>query len=65
MNALTLKAPAKLNLFLQVLRKRPDGYHDIYSLFHKVKLCDELRFKKIKENKGRISAESKALPTGK
>ena len=25
-------APAKINLFLEILRKRPDGYHDLRSL---------------------------------
>ncbi|WP_456433128.1 4-(cytidine 5'-diphospho)-2-C-methyl-D-erythritol kinase [Thermosulfuriphilus sp.] len=35
-------APAKINLFLQVLGRRPDGYHDIYTLFQKVTLFDEL-----------------------
>lgn len=37
-------APAKINLFLRVLRKRPDGYHDIFSLMQKITLYDELTF---------------------
>jgi len=37
-------APAKINLFLRVLRKRADGYHDIFSLMQKITLCDELIF---------------------
>jgi 4-diphosphocytidyl-2-C-methyl-D-erythritol kinase len=37
-------APAKINLFLHVLRKRPDGYHDIASLMSKITLFDELIF---------------------
>ncbi len=41
---LTIKAPAKINLFLEVLGKRPDGYHDINSLFQAVSLYDELAF---------------------
>lgn len=35
-------SPAKLNLFLQVLRKREDGYHEIYTLFQKITLYDDL-----------------------
>ncbi|MDH3891152.1 MAG: 4-(cytidine 5'-diphospho)-2-C-methyl-D-erythritol kinase [candidate division Zixibacteria bacterium] len=43
-NRLTIKAPAKLNLFLEVLNKRPDGFHNINSLFQAVSLFDQLTF---------------------
>lgn len=33
---------AKVNLFLEVLDKRPDGYHDLFTLFQKVKCYDQL-----------------------
>ncbi|HWR59822.1 MAG TPA: hypothetical protein VN328_13125, partial [Thermodesulfovibrionales bacterium] len=39
---ITLKAPAKINWFLNVLRRRSDGYHDIVSLMQCVGLCDSL-----------------------
>ena len=42
---LTVKAPAKINLTLEVLRKRPDGFHDIKSVFQAVDLCDTLTLK--------------------
>lgn len=45
MDELHVRAPAKINLFLKVLRKRPDGYHDIHSWFQAVNLFDELTFK--------------------
>lgn len=35
-------SPAKVNLFLRVLSKRPDGYHEIASLFQVIDLFDEL-----------------------
>jgi 4-diphosphocytidyl-2-C-methyl-D-erythritol kinase len=35
-------APAKLNLFLHVTGRRPDGYHDIETVFQLVDLCDEI-----------------------
>jgi len=38
------KAPAKINLFLRVLGKRADGYHDIVSLLQKITFYDELTF---------------------
>ncbi len=37
-----VKAPAKINLCLRVLRQRPDGYHDIYSIMQKVSLFDSI-----------------------
>jgi len=46
MKSLKLKSPAKLNLFLQVLNLRPDGYHNLHTLFHRISLCDSLILKK-------------------
>ena len=37
-----IRAPAKLNFFLQVRGRRLDGYHDIVSLMTPVSLFDEL-----------------------
>lgn len=42
---LVLETPAKINLFLEVLNKRPDGFHNINSLFQAVSLYDTLSFK--------------------
>jgi 4-diphosphocytidyl-2-C-methyl-D-erythritol kinase len=41
---MVLKAPAKINWFLQVAGKRDDGYHDIVSVMQKVSLYDTLMF---------------------
>jgi 4-diphosphocytidyl-2-C-methyl-D-erythritol kinase len=35
-------APAKLNLFLLVLGRRPDGYHELQTCFQFIDLCDEI-----------------------
>ncbi|MBI5744883.1 MAG: 4-(cytidine 5'-diphospho)-2-C-methyl-D-erythritol kinase [Elusimicrobia bacterium] len=41
---LKLKAPAKINLFLETVRRRPDGYHDLATLFARTGVCDTLSF---------------------
>ena len=35
-------APAKLNLFLHVTGRRPDGFHDLQTLFQLIELCDDI-----------------------
>lgn len=41
---LVLPAPAKLNLFLHVVGRRPDGYHLLQTVFQFIDLCDWLDF---------------------
>jgi len=40
-----IKAPAKINLTLEVLGERPDGFHEICSVIQTIDLCDRLRFR--------------------
>ena len=42
MEPICVKAPAKINLFLRITGKRPDGYHDLYSLMCPLALYDIL-----------------------
>ena len=41
---ITKHSPAKVNLFLQVLGRREDGYHELATLMQKVDLCDHISF---------------------
>lgn len=41
-----IEAPAKINLNLAVLDRRPDGFHDILSIFQAVSLCDTLEIRR-------------------
>lgn len=43
--ALKLVAPAKVNLYLEIGDKRPDGYHEAVSIMHALMLHDVLRMK--------------------
>ena len=42
---LTILAPAKINLILRILDRRPDGYHNLWSLMHTVALEDEVHIR--------------------
>lgn len=52
MNSVTLDAPAKINLWLDISARRPDGYHDIESVMQTVTLFDELTIERF-ESVGR------------
>ena len=45
-----LNCPAKLNLFLHIVGRRPDGYHLLQSVFQLIDWCDTLTLKTIPEN---------------
>ena len=40
--SVTVRVPGKVNLFLGVGDRRPDGYHELTTVFHAVSLCDEV-----------------------
>lgn len=52
MDVVYKKARAKLNLTLNVLNKRADGYHNIESVFQKISLYDEIYISKSSEQDG-------------
>ncbi len=52
MSILRVPAPAKINLFLKVLNRREDGYHNLQTLFHFLDLNDYLEFELKPEAKG-------------
>jgi 4-diphosphocytidyl-2-C-methyl-D-erythritol kinase len=47
-----LQAPAKVNLFLEILRRRQDGYHDIQGVFQTISLADEISLGLLPAGKG-------------
>ena len=43
MKSLSLQSPAKVNLDLRILGRYPNGYHKLFTLFHRISICDTLR----------------------
>ena len=61
---LVVAAPAKLNLFLEVTGKRPDGYHDLESLMVAVDLYDTLDLHATADGVLALTCDPPGLPTG-
>jgi 4-diphosphocytidyl-2-C-methyl-D-erythritol kinase len=56
-NGIEVLAPAKLNLFLEVLGRRPDGFHEIETFMVAVGIWDRLRFESIERSEVTVSCE--------
>lgn len=59
---LTLPAPAKLNLFLHILGRRADGYHELQTLFQFLDHADELHFAPREDGQIRLHTEIPGVP---
>ena len=62
MKQIRVKAYAKVNLGLDVLRRREDGYHEVRMIMQTVDLYDDLNISKTKDQKISITANLKFLP---
>jgi 4-diphosphocytidyl-2-C-methyl-D-erythritol kinase len=62
--AVVVRTPAKVNLFLEVLGKRPDGYHELTTLMLAVGLFDTLEFKDDPSGALRLQSDHPHLSTG-
>lgn len=60
--ALTVRSHAKLNWYLRVLDPRPDGYHDLETIFETLELADTLRFTPLDAAECRISGFPPDVP---
>lgn len=56
------KAPAKINLTLDVLGKREDGYHEVEMIMTTLDLADRLSFKRIEQNEIKLEINSGFVP---
>ncbi|MFC1658478.1 4-(cytidine 5'-diphospho)-2-C-methyl-D-erythritol kinase [Candidatus Omnitrophota bacterium] len=64
MKSLNLTSYAKLNLYLEVLGKRPDNYHSLFTIFERISLSDRIRLKVLPEGVIRIVSSCPGLPLG-
>jgi 4-diphosphocytidyl-2-C-methyl-D-erythritol kinase len=64
MSSIKLLSPAKVNLTLEVLGKRPDGYHEIRSLLQPVDLFDEVMIETTGVDGIQISSSGIEIPQG-
>jgi 4-diphosphocytidyl-2-C-methyl-D-erythritol kinase len=55
-------APAKLNLFLHIVGRRPDGYHQLQTCFQFVDLCDEITLQVRADGQIRRALDIPGLP---
>ncbi|MGD0917570.1 MAG: 4-(cytidine 5'-diphospho)-2-C-methyl-D-erythritol kinase [Thermodesulfobacteriota bacterium] len=62
---LHLESPAKVNLRLEILKKRKDGYHELRTVLQKIDLHDTIYFSLKKENGISIVTDHPDLPVGK
>ncbi|MDR2671368.1 MAG: 4-(cytidine 5'-diphospho)-2-C-methyl-D-erythritol kinase [Oscillospiraceae bacterium] len=63
MAAMSERAPAKINLTLDVLGRRPDGFHDLRTLMQSVSLCDKLTLTRREQPGLGLTSNLRFLPT--
>jgi 4-diphosphocytidyl-2-C-methyl-D-erythritol kinase len=63
-SSLTLKAPAKVNYLLDVIKRRPDGYHDLRMVMQRVNLCDEISITLNDTSGIKVTCARKGVPDG-
>ncbi|MGE4317390.1 MAG: 4-(cytidine 5'-diphospho)-2-C-methyl-D-erythritol kinase [Deferribacterales bacterium] len=61
MNSITLKSYGKINIFLHVLGKRRDGFHELYTLFTRIDTYDTITVER--SDRFRITCSNPEIPT--
>ncbi len=63
MTSIKIKAFAKVNTYLKILSKRPDGFHDIDTIMQNISLCDEISVAE-SDNGISIGSDDPSIPSG-
>ncbi len=61
--SLTLPSHAKINLFLRVLGRRPDGYHEVETAMLPIGLADTMEFEELQTPRIELTCDDPSLPT--
>jgi 4-diphosphocytidyl-2-C-methyl-D-erythritol kinase len=62
--SLSIDSPCKVNLHLRIVGRRPDGFHEIETLFHRVSLQDTVHVQRTQEPGIHVTVSDPAIPEG-
>ncbi|MDH6058644.1 4-(cytidine 5'-diphospho)-2-C-methyl-D-erythritol kinase [Umezakia ovalisporum] len=63
MRSYTLIAPAKINLYLEIISDRPDGYHELAMILQSIELADEIHLQPLSNEKICVNCNHPQVPT--
>ena len=64
LQSIVMQAPAKVNYRLDVVGRRPNGYHDLRMIMQRVNLCDEVAIRLTAEAGIRVTCGREGVPEG-
>ncbi|TVP61043.1 MAG: 4-(cytidine 5'-diphospho)-2-C-methyl-D-erythritol kinase [Nodularia sp. (in: Bacteria)] len=65
MRSYTLIAPAKINLYLEIISQRPDGYHELAMILQSIELADEINVQSLSNESICVNCNHSQVPTDK
>ncbi|MEH1836901.1 MAG: 4-(cytidine 5'-diphospho)-2-C-methyl-D-erythritol kinase [Nostoc sp.] len=65
MHSYSLIAPAKINLYLEIIGNRPDGYHELAMILQSIGLADKIDLRLISTDSIRVHCNHPQVPTDK
>ncbi|MGK7900856.1 MAG: 4-(cytidine 5'-diphospho)-2-C-methyl-D-erythritol kinase [Hormoscilla sp.] len=63
MHSYSLEAAAKINLYLEIIGDRPDGYHELVTIFQSINLADRLKLRPSSTDSIRVHCDHPQVPS--